>query len=88
MRPVAALLPDITHACYLPHHGVWKGSGTAAKIRVVFNGSARTVSGVSLNDELLVGPNLLPLLCDGRGVALASGIASSSLPTSKRCTGR
>lgn len=31
---------------------------------MVFNGSSRTAAGTSLNDELLVGPNLLPALCD------------------------
>jgi len=49
---------------YLPHHGVLKGSGEAAKIRVVFNGSSQTAAGTSLNDELLVGPNLLPTFAD------------------------
>ncbi|XP_011258489.2 uncharacterized protein LOC105252680 [Camponotus floridanus] len=37
---------------YLPHHGVWRESNTITKLRVVFNGSSRTTSGVSLNDIL------------------------------------
>lgn len=65
MSPVAPLSSNPTHrVCYLPHHGVLKGTGQAFKIRVVFNGSSRTAAGTSLNDELLVGPNLLPALCD------------------------
>ncbi|XP_070525005.1 uncharacterized protein [Cardiocondyla obscurior] len=50
--------------CYLPHHGVMKGEGPAAKIRVVFNGSARISNGVTLNELLRCGPNLLPALAD------------------------
>lgn len=42
---------------YLPHHGVYKGSNPA-KLRVVFNGSQKTSTGQSLNDELLVGPTV------------------------------
>ncbi|XP_024879014.1 uncharacterized protein LOC112459228 [Temnothorax curvispinosus] len=52
------------NACFLPHHGVLKGSGPDVKIRVVFNGSARTAAGQSLNDFLHAGPNLLPALAD------------------------
>lgn len=47
---------------YLPHHGVWKESSTTTKLRVVFNGSYDTTTGHSLNDALMVGPNLLPSL--------------------------
>ncbi|XP_071582180.1 uncharacterized protein [Temnothorax nylanderi] len=50
--------------CYLPHHGVLKGTGEEAKIRVVFNGPAKLPSGESLNSHLLTGPNLLPALPD------------------------
>jgi len=50
--------------CYLSHHGVLRGAGSFSKIRVVFNGSARTAGGVSLNQSLHPGPNLLPPLVD------------------------
>ncbi|XP_072380905.1 uncharacterized protein [Diabrotica undecimpunctata] len=43
---------------YLPHHGVLKETSLTTKLRVVFDGSARTDSGLSLNDVLMVGPKL------------------------------
>ncbi|XP_017796961.1 PREDICTED: uncharacterized protein LOC108578189, partial [Habropoda laboriosa] len=43
---------------YLPHHVVFKNSSTTTKIRVVFDGSAKTSSGISLNDTQLVGPTV------------------------------
>lgn len=35
-----------------PHHGVIKESSTTTKLRVVFNASASSYSGLSLNNEL------------------------------------
>ncbi|XP_062700371.1 uncharacterized protein LOC134284887 [Aedes albopictus] len=40
---------------YLPHHGVEKADSTTTKLRVVFDASCRTDSGVSLNQALMVG---------------------------------
>ncbi|XP_070515377.1 uncharacterized protein [Cardiocondyla obscurior] len=51
-------------ACFLSHHGVFKGSGPTAKLRVVFNGPAALTGGSSLNGSLLAGSNLLPTLAD------------------------
>lgn len=65
MSPAETELPAVRkRICYLPHHGVLRGSGATAKIRVVFNGSLRTTAGDSLNDFLLTGPNLLLSLPD------------------------
>ena len=41
---------------YLPHHAVFKDGSTTTKLRVVFDGSAKTSSGLSLNDVQRVGP--------------------------------
>ncbi|XP_033317567.1 uncharacterized protein LOC117215299 [Bombus bifarius] len=43
---------------FLPHHGVIKESSQTTKLRVVFDGSAPTTTGVSLNDVLHTGPKL------------------------------
>ncbi|XP_076379701.1 uncharacterized protein LOC143259842 [Megalopta genalis] len=41
---------------YLPHHAVTKKDSTTTKLRVVFDGSANTSSGISLNETQMVGP--------------------------------
>lgn len=49
---------------YLPHHGVVKDLSTFTKLRVVFDGSAPSTAGVSLNDTLYTGPKLQEDLFD------------------------
>lgn len=45
--------------CYfLPHHGVIREQSATTKLRVVFDASATTTSGVSLNDLQMVGPTV------------------------------
>lgn len=50
---------------YLPHH-VFKETSITTKLRVVFDGSCKSDSGISLNDILLTGPvvqsNLISIL--------------------------
>ena len=54
--------PTPAQTYYLPMHSVTKQSSTTTKLRVVFDGSATTTSGLSLNQSLLVGPTLHPTL--------------------------
>ncbi len=49
---------------YLCHHGVFNESSTTTKMRVVFDGSASTSTGLSLNDCMLVGATLQDDLFD------------------------
>ena len=49
---------------YLPMHAVYKQSSSITKVRAVFDASSKSSSGVSLNDTLLVGPTVHPLLVD------------------------
>ncbi len=55
---------DVTPHYYLPVHGVFKDSSTTAKLLPIFDASAKTTSGVSLNDILLPGPCQYPPLSD------------------------
>ena len=41
---------------FLPHHAVMKPESTSTKVRVVFDGSMKSDTGISLNDTLCVGP--------------------------------
>ena len=43
---------------YLPMHAVRKETSTTTKVRTIFNASAKSSSGISLNDTLLVGPTM------------------------------
>ena len=45
-------------AFYFPYHAVENPDSTTTKLRVVFNGSARTPSGISLNETQCVGPQI------------------------------
>ncbi|XP_041633403.1 uncharacterized protein [Drosophila kikkawai] len=52
---------------YLPHHAVIKLDSLTTKCRVVFDGSGKDSSGMSLNDRLQIGP---PIQRDLLGVCL------------------
>lgn len=45
-------------AYYMPHHGVLKESSLTTRLRVVFDCSAATTSGISMNDLQMVGPTI------------------------------
>ena len=49
---------------YLPMHAVYKSSSTTTKVRAVFDASAKSSTGVSLNDSLMIGPTIHPSLID------------------------
>ncbi len=60
--PERDLLKPSHMVFYLPMHGVVKPTSTTTKLRIVFNASAPSGTGVSLNDTLLVGPTFYPPL--------------------------
>ena len=49
---------DNPNCYYTPHHCVHKADSSTTKLRVVFDASAKTTSGHSLNDCLLINPKL------------------------------
>ena len=50
---------------YLPHRAVVKESKTSSKVRIVYNGSSKASKNLpSLNDCLLKGPSLNPLIIE------------------------
>lgn len=57
---------DLRKSCeqtfYMPMHPVFKYSSSTTKLRAVCDASAQTSNGISLNDTLLSGPSLYPLL--------------------------
>ncbi|XP_011858632.1 PREDICTED: uncharacterized protein LOC105556166, partial [Vollenhovia emeryi] len=58
MREVTHPLESVDKTYYLPHHAVYKETSTTTKLRVVFDGSCKSSSGVSLNEVLMVGPTI------------------------------
>ncbi|XP_062704253.1 uncharacterized protein LOC109622039 [Aedes albopictus] len=56
--PADQLEKQTSEHYYLPHHAVIKADSSTTKLRVVFDGSCGTSTGVSLNDRLLAGPNI------------------------------
>ncbi|XP_054287839.1 uncharacterized protein LOC129003567 [Macrosteles quadrilineatus] len=60
---MSEVVNSVTPAYYIPHHGIFKKNSSSSKLRVVFNASAPTSTGKSLNDELLIGPKLQTDIC-------------------------
>ncbi|KAG7305756.1 hypothetical protein JYU34_009882 [Plutella xylostella] len=48
--------PNLSY--FLPHHPVFRESSESTKLRVVFDASARSTSGFSINDLQMVGPTI------------------------------
>ena len=62
--PAVDLHKQSSEVFYLPMHTIRKNNSTTTKLRVVFDASAKSNTGVSLNDTLLVGPTVhSPLMC-------------------------
>ena len=62
--PSTELGRPIEETFYLPTHAVYKATSTTTRVRAVFDASAKSSTGVSLNDTLLVGPTVHPPLID------------------------
>lgn len=58
MRKVSPPDESTQQTLYIPHHAVIRTHSTTTRLRVVFNASAPTSNGTSLNDHLLIGPKL------------------------------
>lgn len=65
--PLSQVTNDQKLRYFFPHHAVVREDKSTTKLRVVFDGSARTTSGLSLNDIMWKGyqvqPNLFDILC-------------------------
>ena len=61
-QPVKTAARITSQPYYLPMQAVLKDSSSSTKLRVVFDASAKTTSGTSLNQTLMVGPTLHPTL--------------------------
>lgn len=60
----SAELESIYPTYYLPHHPVVRESSSSTKVRPVFDASAVSYNGLSLNDCLKTGPHLNPDLVE------------------------
>lgn len=60
MTDISNSIQDLTHSdgYFLPHHAVIKDTSLTTKCRVVFDASAKSSSGLSLNQVQHCGPNL------------------------------
>ena len=56
--PYADLMKPPSQVAYLPHHAVFKEESTTTKVRVVFDASAKTTSGISLNETQMIGATI------------------------------
>lgn len=58
LNHMTRIIDDDGEGFYLPHHAVIKETSLTTKVRVVFDGSASTSNGLSLNSTLMVGPTI------------------------------
>ena len=62
--PLADLGKPCSEVFYLPMHAMRKETSSTRKVRVVFDISAKTASGTSLNDHLLIGSTVHSSIID------------------------
>lgn len=62
--PKQDFLKPASSIYYLPMHTVYTSSSTTTKLRVIFDASAKSQNGMSLNETLMVGPTIYPTLVD------------------------
>ena len=62
--PTKELKGPCNEVYYFPMHAVRKEDSSTSKLRVVFDASAKSTTGTSLNDHLLVGPTVHAPLID------------------------
>ena len=62
--PSTELDRSLADTYYMPVHVVYKHSSTSTKVRAIFDASAKSSTGVSLNDSVLVGPTVHSQLVD------------------------
>ncbi|XP_012234562.1 uncharacterized protein [Linepithema humile] len=62
MSQISSIKETASKKYYIPHHAVVTNINDRIKLRVVFDASARTTSGIALNDLLRVGPTIQPTL--------------------------
>lgn len=62
MSPVTYSQTEISQACFLPHHGVLQPGRSTTKLRVVFDSSCKTTSGLSLKVGPVVQSDLFTIL--------------------------
>jgi hypothetical protein len=54
--------PDASSEYFLPHYTIIKSDSSTTRLRVVFDASAKSSTGLSLNDVIKVGAKIQPEL--------------------------
>lgn len=82
MREITDPSQEPDKVYYFPHHAVYKETSTITKLRVIFYGSCKTSTGISLNDALMVGPTIH---CGRKIVSRRSFLYTRKIPHLQIC---